>query len=104
MIFLPQAHNGNQPLRLKTQGEIPRRTLQDTLKRLVQAGTERLRPVFEDLNGTIPYEELKLLRLHHLCLQDGKARHPLPGSHDAMNADPVKNIAASVFNNEKIKE
>jgi hypothetical protein len=38
MIFIPQAHKGNPPLRLKTQGEIPRRTLQDTLKRRVQAG------------------------------------------------------------------
>ena len=40
---------------------------QSVLSSFARLGTERLRPVFEDLNGTIPYEELKLLRLHHLC-------------------------------------
>jgi ATP-dependent DNA helicase RecQ len=30
-------------------------------------GTERLRPVFDDLNGEISYEELHLLRLSYLC-------------------------------------
>lgn len=28
------------------------------------------------------------------ALQAGIARHPLPGGHDAGNADPVKNLAA----------
>jgi ATP-dependent DNA helicase RecQ len=40
---------------------------QSALSSFARLGTERLRPVFEDLNGTIPYEELNLLRLHHLC-------------------------------------
>jgi len=40
---------------------------QSVLSSFARLGTERLRPVFEDLNGTIPYEELHLLRLHHLC-------------------------------------
>jgi hypothetical protein len=40
---------------------------QSALSSFARLGTERLRPVFEDLNGAIPYEELKLLRLHHLC-------------------------------------
>ena len=40
---------------------------QSALSSFARLGTERLRPVFDDLNGTIPYEELKLLRLHHLC-------------------------------------
>jgi ATP-dependent DNA helicase RecQ len=30
-------------------------------------GTERLRPIFDALNGEIAYEEIKLLRLSHLC-------------------------------------
>ena len=40
---------------------------QAALSSFARLGTERLRPVFDDLNGAIPYEELKLLRLHHLC-------------------------------------
>ena len=40
---------------------------QAVLSSFARLGTERLRPVFDDLNGTIPYEELQLLRLHHLC-------------------------------------
>lgn len=34
-----------------------------------QLGTERLRPIFDDLNGEISYEELKLFRLSCLCGQ-----------------------------------
>lgn len=37
------------------------------LSSFARLGTDRLRPIFEDLNGEIPYEELNLLRLHHLC-------------------------------------
>lgn len=32
-----------------------------------QLGTERLRPIFDDLNKEVSYEELKLLRLSCLC-------------------------------------
>ena len=49
---------------------------QSGLSSFARLGTERLRPVFEDLNGTIPYEELKLLRLHHLCRDQNR-----PESH-----------------------
>jgi len=38
------------------------------LSSFARLGTERLRPVFEDLSGTVPYTELKLLRLYYLCL------------------------------------
>ncbi len=35
----------------------------DAFKKL---GAERLKPVFEELGGTISYDELKILRLHYL--------------------------------------
>jgi ATP-dependent DNA helicase RecQ len=38
-------------------------TVLETFKRL---GAERLKPVFEELGGTISYDELKILRLHYL--------------------------------------
>ncbi|KAF0159229.1 MAG: Uncharacterized protein FD159_699 [Syntrophaceae bacterium] len=38
-------------------------------------GTERLRPVFDDLNGTIPYEELKLCLLHQRCQDQNRPRN-----------------------------
>ena len=31
-----------------------------------ELGTEKLRPVFDHLGGTVPYDELKILRLHYL--------------------------------------
>ncbi|MBW6486422.1 MAG: RecQ family ATP-dependent DNA helicase [Syntrophobacterales bacterium] len=40
---------------------------QAVLQAFARLGTERLRPVFEDLKGTISYNELHLLRLYHLC-------------------------------------
>jgi ATP-dependent DNA helicase RecQ len=49
---------------------------QSALQSFARLGTERLRPVFDDLNGTISYEELKLLRLYHLCRVNN-----LPGNH-----------------------
>ena len=33
-----------------------------------------------------------------------KDSSPLPGGNGSMSADPVKNIAAVVFNNEKVKQ
>jgi len=37
------------------------------LSSFARLGTERLRPVFEDLNEMVPYTELNLLRLYYLC-------------------------------------
>ncbi|MBU4121367.1 MAG: HRDC domain-containing protein, partial [Proteobacteria bacterium] len=51
---------------------------QSVLSSFARLGTELLRPVFEDLNGTIPYEELKLLRLHHLCRDQNRPENPKP--------------------------
>ena len=51
---------------------------QSVLSSFARLGTERLRPVFEDLNGTIPYDELKLLRLHHLCRDQNRSENPNP--------------------------
>ncbi len=34
-------------------------------------GTERLRPVFDELQGTVGYEDLKILRLHYLGMIGG---------------------------------
>ncbi len=36
------------------------------LKAFEELGVERLKPVFDRLNGAVSYEELKILRLHHL--------------------------------------
>ena len=36
------------------------------LASFARLGTKRLRPVFDDLNGAIPYDELKLCLLHYL--------------------------------------
>ena len=67
---LYQCLRENHPLRqndfLMNSG-LPEDQRQTALSSFARLGTERLRPVFEDLNGTIPYEELKLLRLRHLC-------------------------------------
>ena len=49
---------------------------QAVLSSFARLGTERLRPVFDDLNGTIPYEELKLCLLHQLCQDQNR-----PESH-----------------------
>jgi ATP-dependent DNA helicase RecQ len=48
---------------------------QSVLSSFARLGTERLRPVFDDLNGTIPYEELHLLRLHHLCRDQNRSEN-----------------------------
>ncbi len=48
---------------------------QSALSSFARLGTERLRPVFEDLNGTIPYEELQLLRLHYLCRDQSRSEN-----------------------------
>ena len=39
---------------------------QAVLASFARLGTKRLRPVFDDLNGAIPYDELKLCLLHYL--------------------------------------
>jgi ATP-dependent DNA helicase RecQ len=40
-------------------------------------GTERLRPIFETLGETIPYDELHIMRMLALCLEDApSAAHP----------------------------
>ena len=36
------------------------------LEAFKKLGAERLKPVFEELGGTISYDELKILRLHYL--------------------------------------
>jgi ATP-dependent DNA helicase RecQ len=36
------------------------------LKVFKELGVERLKPVFDRLNGAVSYDELKILRLHHL--------------------------------------
>lgn len=46
---------------------------QSVLSSFARQGTERLAPVFEDLNGAVSYEELKLLRLHLLCQNQSHA-------------------------------
>ncbi len=45
---------------------------QQVLSMFARLGTERLKPIFDDLNGKISYEELKILRLYCLCHQ----QHP----------------------------
>jgi ATP-dependent DNA helicase RecQ len=39
------------------------------LKVFKELGIERLKPIFDRLNGAVSYDELKILRLHHLCKQ-----------------------------------
>jgi hypothetical protein len=51
---------------------------QSVLSSFTRLGTERLGPVFEDQNGTITYEELKLLRLHQLCQDQNRPENPNP--------------------------
>ena len=51
---------------------------QSVLSSFARLGAERLRPVFDDLNGTIPYEELNLLRLHHLCRDQNRPKNSNP--------------------------
>ena len=66
---LYQCVRKNQPLRqnnLLINSSLTEDQQRSVLSSFARLGTKLLRPVYEDLNGTIPYEELKLLRLHHL--------------------------------------
>jgi ATP-dependent DNA helicase RecQ len=42
------------------------------LKAFKKLGAQRLKPVFEELGGTISYDELKILRLHFLSSANGQ--------------------------------
>lgn len=48
---------------------------QAVMHAFARLGTERLRPVFDDLSGAISYEELKLLRLYLLCRENNRPRN-----------------------------
>ena len=58
----------NRPLRkdVLINSLLPRDQQQAVFAAFARLGTKRLRPIFDDLNGTIPYDELKLLLLHYL--------------------------------------
>ena len=61
---------------LMTNSSLTEDQRESVLSSFARLGTERLRPVFEEFNGTIPYEELQLLRLSYLCQSQKR-----PGSH-----------------------
>ncbi len=58
--------NGNDLLSLS---HLPANQQKAVLQALEELGTERLKPVFERLNGTVSYDELKIMRLHYLSQQ-----------------------------------
>jgi ATP-dependent DNA helicase RecQ len=62
---------------------------QSALSSFTRLGTERLRPVFDDLNGAIPYEELKLLRLHELCRNPRLVGLPLSQGGSPFGTDGI---------------
>jgi ATP-dependent DNA helicase RecQ len=68
--YLFRYHRKDRPLRqdnLLMNSRLTEDQRQSALSSFSHMGTKRLRPVFDDLNGTIPYDELKLYLLHYLC-------------------------------------
>lgn len=67
--YLYQCLQENYPFRQEDflmNSSLTKDQRQAVLSSFARLGTLRLRPVFDDFHGTIPYEELKLLRLHQL--------------------------------------
>ncbi|MBN1662329.1 MAG: DNA helicase RecQ [Deltaproteobacteria bacterium] len=62
-----QNHHPLNGKHLLTYSHLTESERQSALSSFARLGTERLRPVFEDLQGTISYEELKILQLFLLC-------------------------------------
>ncbi len=56
---------------LLTVSALPDDRIKRVLDAFDQCGNEYLKPAFDFLNGTVPYEELKILRLYHLSKKNG---------------------------------
>ena len=61
--------------------DLPEGLLQNVMEAFKALGTEYLNPVYEQLEGTVNYDDLKLLRLYYLTY--------LPDKHSS--SDPSEN-------------
>jgi ATP-dependent DNA helicase RecQ len=66
---------------------VPEEQIEKAMDAFDLLGHQLLRPVFDALNGEIGYEELKVLRLHHLSLKPPTAR-----TSDGVAREAVKDI------------
>jgi ATP-dependent DNA helicase RecQ len=57
--------------KLLTVSSLPDDQIKRVLDAFDQCGNEYLKPAFDFLNGTVHYEELKILRLYHLNKKNG---------------------------------
>lgn len=68
--YLFRYQQSNRSLRqnvLLSNSKLTEDQRQSVLAAFARLGTQRLRPIFDDLNGTVPYDELKLCLMHFLC-------------------------------------
>jgi ATP-dependent DNA helicase RecQ len=57
------------PERLRELSALTREEQAQVLTEFATHGTERLKPIFEALGETIPYDELHVMRMLALCLE-----------------------------------
>jgi ATP-dependent DNA helicase RecQ len=57
--------------KLLTDISLPEEQINHALDAFDRCGSEYLKPAFDFLNGTVHYEELKILRLYHLSKKNG---------------------------------
>ena len=63
---LREGGGGSPQADLLALSNLPAEQQATALQVFEELGTERLKPVFDRLNGAVGYDELKILRLHHL--------------------------------------
>jgi ATP-dependent DNA helicase RecQ len=56
--------NALRPAGLKEAASLSQEQVDDVMTRFENRGADFLKPVFDELNGTVSYEELRLLRLY----------------------------------------
>ena len=59
------------PQRVRTASALSPAQQEQVLAQLDELGANALRPVFDAFDGTVPYDELHIMRLYYLCAADG---------------------------------
>jgi len=65
-----EGHSLRRDDTILSYSKLPPEQRQEVLAAFQEAGTERLAPVFNQLNSSVSYDELKVLRVYFLSIQD----------------------------------
>jgi ATP-dependent DNA helicase RecQ len=67
--FIQEGYTLNRPDEFLSLSSLSLDEQKEVLTSFNKLGTEYLKPVFEEVDGKVDYEELRIMRLYHLCVK-----------------------------------